>query len=223
MIHRVSSIIATTVVQKKEDPRAFTIPFTIGLRNFARALCDNGGRPTSMRLQMAHRSIKRPMEIVDDVLMKVGKFLLPADFVIMDCAIDKDIPIILGRPFLDTNRALMDSKRNEIKFRVEDAVEVKMEEECLGEALSDILVNFNGEDMEGFVETVNALEGIGSYSYAPKKLSLDLENIVTHPDKPSIFEPPELELKPLLPYLRYKFLGSNEIIPAIVSSLLDNV
>ncbi|XP_070008229.1 uncharacterized protein [Nicotiana sylvestris] len=40
--HRVSSIIATTTVQKKEDPGAFTIPCTIGVRDFARALYDNG-------------------------------------------------------------------------------------------------------------------------------------------------------------------------------------
>ncbi|XP_075103699.1 uncharacterized protein LOC142178268 [Nicotiana tabacum] len=81
----------------KEDPRAFTIPCTIGLRDFARSLCDNGasinlmplaiykqeglGRPlpTSMRLQMVDRSIKRLVGIIDDVLVKVGKFLLPAD------------------------------------------------------------------------------------------------------------------------------------------------
>ncbi|XP_009799552.2 uncharacterized protein [Nicotiana sylvestris] len=136
--HRVSSIIATTTIQKKEDPKAFTIPCTIGARDFARALCDNGAsinlmplaiykqvglgmpRPTSMRLQMANRSIKRPVGIVDDVLVKVGKFLLPADFVILDCAVDKEIPIILGRPFLATRRALMDSERNEIEFRVND-------------------------------------------------------------------------------------------------------
>ncbi|XP_070050543.1 uncharacterized protein [Nicotiana tomentosiformis] len=123
-------------------------------------------RPTSMRLQMADRSIKRPMGIVDDVLVKVGKFLLLPDFVILNCTVDKEIPIILGRPLLDTGRALMDSERNEIKFWVngeevnfqankdmklphayksisvinvvdvvEDAFEVKMEEECLGEAL----------------------------------------------------------------------------------------
>ncbi|XP_019244496.1 PREDICTED: uncharacterized protein LOC109224371 [Nicotiana attenuata] len=66
--HRVSSIIATSTVKKKEDPGAFTIPCTIGARDFARALCDNGAsinlmplaiykqaglgmpRPTSMRL-----------------------------------------------------------------------------------------------------------------------------------------------------------------------------
>ncbi|XP_070036214.1 uncharacterized protein [Nicotiana tomentosiformis] len=136
--HRVSFIIATTTVQKKEDPGAFTIPCTIGLRDFARAVCDNGAsitlmnlaihkkaglvmpRPTSMRLQMADRSIKRPVGIVDDVLVKVVKFLLPANFVILDCAVDKEIPIIFGRPFLATGRAVMDSERNEIKFRVND-------------------------------------------------------------------------------------------------------
>nr|XP_016479940.1 PREDICTED: uncharacterized protein LOC107801168 [Nicotiana tabacum] len=132
--HRVSSIIATTTVQKKEDPGAFTIPCTIGLHNFARALCDNGSstnlmplaiykkaglgmpRPTSMRLQMADRSIKRLVGIVDDVLVKVGKFLLPTIFVILDCVVDNEISIILGRPFLATKRAIMDSERNEIKF-----------------------------------------------------------------------------------------------------------
>ncbi|XP_009803977.1 uncharacterized protein [Nicotiana sylvestris] len=128
MTHRVSSIIATRPVQKKEDPRAFTIPCTIGERDFAKALCDNGAsinlmplaiykqarlgmpRPTSMRLQMADRSIKRPVGIVDDVIVKVGKFHLHADFVILDCAVDKEIPIILGIPFRTTGRALMDSE-----------------------------------------------------------------------------------------------------------------
>ncbi|XP_009788418.1 uncharacterized protein [Nicotiana sylvestris] len=106
--------------------------------NLAKALCDNGSsinlmplaiykqaglgmpRPTSIRLQMADRSIKRPVGIVDDVIVKVGKFHLPADFVILDCVVDKEIPIILGRPFLDTGRALTDSERNEIKLRVND-------------------------------------------------------------------------------------------------------
>ncbi|XP_070002883.1 uncharacterized protein [Nicotiana sylvestris] len=135
--HRVSFIIATTIVQKKEDPGAFTIPCTIGAHDFARALCDSGAsinlmplaiykqaglgmpRPTSMRLN-GQSSIKRPVGIVDDVLVKVGEFHLPANFVILDCAVDKDIPIILGRPFLATRSALIDSERNEIKFRVND-------------------------------------------------------------------------------------------------------
>nr|XP_009797348.1 PREDICTED: uncharacterized protein LOC104243792 [Nicotiana sylvestris] len=242
--HRVTSIIATSTVQKKEDPGAFTIPCTIGAHDFARALCNNGAsinlmplaiykkeglgmpRPTSMRLQMGDHSIKRPVGIVDDVLVKVGKFHLPADFVILDCVVDKKIPIILGRPFLATGRALMVSEWNEIKFHVndeEDAVEMKMEEQCLGEALTAILVNFDGEDMEGYMESVNALEGLGSYTYAPAKLSLNLENRATPPTKPSIIEPPQLEIKPLPPHLRYEFLGSNDTLPVIVSSLLNDL
>ncbi|XP_075074338.1 uncharacterized protein LOC142161953 [Nicotiana tabacum] len=270
--HRVSSIITTSPVQKKEDPRAFTIPCTIGVHDFTRSLCDNGAsinlmplaiykkaglvmlRPTSMRLQMADRSIKCLVGIIDDVLVKVRKFHLPADFVILDCAVDKEIPIILGRPFLATGRALMHSERNEIKFpvndeevtfqaskdmklpheyerisvidvvdEVEDAVEIKMEEQCLGEALAAILVNFDGEDMEGYMELVNVLERLGSYTYVPEKLSLDLENRATPPAKPSIIEPLQLELKPLPPHLRYEFLGSNDTLPVIVYSLLNDV
>ncbi|XP_070014980.1 uncharacterized protein [Nicotiana sylvestris] len=219
--HRVSSIIATTTVQKKEDPRAFTIPCTIGARDFARALFDNGASINLMSLA----------------------FYKQAGLV------DKEIPIILGRPFLTTGRALMDSERNEIKFcvndeevtlqtrkgmklpheyesisvidivdEVEDAVEMKMQEQCLDEALAAILVNFVVEDMEGYLELGNALEELGSYTYSPKKLSLDLDNTVTPPAKPSIIEPPQLELKPLPPHLRYKFLGSNDTLPVIISS-----
>ncbi|XP_070013098.1 uncharacterized protein [Nicotiana sylvestris] len=88
MTHRVSSIIATSPVQKKEDPGAFTIPYTIGERDFAKTLCDNRAsinsmplaiykqaglrmpRPTSMRLQMVDRSIKRLVGIVDDVIAR---------------------------------------------------------------------------------------------------------------------------------------------------------
>nr|XP_016503284.1 PREDICTED: uncharacterized protein LOC107821360 [Nicotiana tabacum] len=126
------------VKEKKEEPGAFTILCTTGTHDFARALYDNGAsinlmpltiykqeglgmpRPTSMILQMANRSIKRPMGIVDDVHLKVGKFHLPADFVILDCVVDKEILTIFGRPFLVTGRALMASEWNEIKFRVND-------------------------------------------------------------------------------------------------------
>ncbi|XP_070029133.1 uncharacterized protein LOC142170334 [Nicotiana tabacum] len=107
--HQVSSIIATTTVQNKEDPRAFTIPCTVGVHDFARALCDNGASinlmplaiykqerlgmpsPTSMRLQRADRSIQRQVGIFDYVFVKVGKFHLLADFLILDCVVDKEI------------------------------------------------------------------------------------------------------------------------------------
>nr|XP_009595080.1 uncharacterized protein LOC104091452 [Nicotiana tomentosiformis] len=67
-------------------------------------------RPTSMRLQMAKRSIKQPLGIVDGVVVNVGKLLLLADFGILDCAVDKKIPIISERLLLATGRELIDSE-----------------------------------------------------------------------------------------------------------------
>ena len=114
MTHQVSAI-EHSMAPKFEDPGAFTIPCTIGSANFAKALCDLGAsinlmpysvfktlgivqpRATSMRLQMANRTMKRPFGIVDDVLVRVDKFILPADFVILDCKVDYEVPIILGR------------------------------------------------------------------------------------------------------------------------------
>lgn len=84
-------------------------------------------------------------------------------------------------------------------------------------------MNFDGDDMEGYVETMNALERFSSYTYEPKKLSLDFENRVTPHTKPSITELPQLELKTLPPHLRYKSLGINDTLPIIVSYLLNNV
>ncbi|XP_070014007.1 uncharacterized protein [Nicotiana sylvestris] len=101
---------------------------------FAKALCDLGAsinlmpysvfktldigqlRPTSMRLQMADRQMKRPSGRIDNVLVRVDKFILLADFVILDCEVDYEVPIILGRPFLATGKALVDVEARELTF-----------------------------------------------------------------------------------------------------------
>ncbi|XP_059301873.1 uncharacterized protein LOC132053786 [Lycium ferocissimum] len=254
------------LVQKKEDPGAFTIPCTIGLYKFGKALCDLGAsinlmplaifnklglgtpRPTTMRLLMADRIVKRPVGILYDVLVRVDRFIFPADFVILDCEVDFEVPIILGRPFLATGRALVDVERGDLKFRINDeevtfhicksmkqpadmsvvsvintideAMDATVEHEHVGDMLAAVIMNYEGEDDEEFEETVNALIGLGSYHYNPKKLDLDLENRATPPAKPSIIEPPTLELKPLPSHLRYEFLGPNNTLPVIISTRL---
>ena len=60
---------------------------------------------------MAHRTVKRPTGILHDVLVKVESFIFPADCVILDCVVDLQVPIILGRPLLATVRALVDMKK----------------------------------------------------------------------------------------------------------------
>ena len=73
---------------------------------------------TAMRLLMADRIVKRPIGILHDVLVKVESFIFPADFVILDCEVDFEVPFILGRPFLATGRALDVMEKGKMKFRL---------------------------------------------------------------------------------------------------------
>ena len=63
--------------------------------------------PTFMTLELADRSISRPLGIAEDVFVKVGKFNFLADFVVVDFDADSRVPLILGRGLLKTERALI--------------------------------------------------------------------------------------------------------------------
>ncbi|KAJ9178339.1 hypothetical protein P3X46_010230 [Hevea brasiliensis] len=75
-------------------------------------------KPTHISLQLADRTIKYPEGILENVPLKVGKFYIPVDFVILDMEEDSNIPIILGRPFLATAGALIDVKGEKLTLRV---------------------------------------------------------------------------------------------------------
>ena len=77
-------------------------------------------RPTTVTLQLADRSLKHHWGVIEDVLVKVDKFIFPTDFIVLDMEEDKKIPIILGRPFLATGRAMIDVQKGELKLRVQD-------------------------------------------------------------------------------------------------------
>ncbi|GJS16929.1 reverse transcriptase domain-containing protein [Tanacetum coccineum] len=77
-------------------------------------------KPTRMSLELADRSIQYPQGIAENVLIKIDKFVLPIDFVILDMREDSKIPIILGRPFLVTARAMTDVFNKKITLRVGD-------------------------------------------------------------------------------------------------------
>ncbi|XP_070035238.1 uncharacterized protein [Nicotiana tomentosiformis] len=242
------------MAHKLEDPGAFTIPCTIRSAKFAKALCDLGASinlksysvfkildigqliPTSMRLQMTDRTMKRSLGVIEDVFVRVDKFILSTDFVILEYEVDYKVSIIIGRPFLATGKALCDVKAKELTFRVGDEQVVlhvckfirqpNSNEVCsfvdlvtgvivddtsatinVGDILEVVLLNFDDEEMDGFMECVSFFQGMRSYNYAFRKLSLDLENRKTPPIQPSIEEPPTLELKPLPSHLRCEFLG----------------
>ena len=76
--------------------------------------------PTAMTLQMAERTLANPEGILEDVLIKVGRFIFLVDFVVIDIEEDKQVPLILGRPFLATGATLIDVKKGELILRVGD-------------------------------------------------------------------------------------------------------
>ncbi|GKA42341.1 reverse transcriptase domain-containing protein [Tanacetum coccineum] len=71
-----------------------------------------------MTLKLADRSITKPIGIAEDVYLKVGKFKFSADFVVVDFNADPRVPLILGRSFLKTGRALIDVYEGELTLRV---------------------------------------------------------------------------------------------------------
>ncbi|XP_073119742.1 uncharacterized protein [Henckelia pumila] len=75
-------------------------------------------KPTRMSFQLADRSLKYPRGIIEDVLVKVDKFIFPVDFVVLDMEEDLDMPLIMGRPFLETGKALIDVQKRELLLRV---------------------------------------------------------------------------------------------------------
>nr|GFD22750.1 reverse transcriptase domain-containing protein [Tanacetum cinerariifolium] len=73
-----------------------------------------------MTLELADRSITHPKGVAEDVFVKVGKFHFPTDFMIVDFEADPRVPLILGRSFLRTVRALIDVYGEEITVKVND-------------------------------------------------------------------------------------------------------
>ncbi|XP_070054041.1 uncharacterized protein [Nicotiana tomentosiformis] len=121
-----SSRIQSKLPQKLEDPGSFTIQISIGKHTVGQDLCDLGvsinlmplsvfrqlglgePHPTTVILQLADRSLAHTEGVIEDVLVQVGSFIFPADFIILDYEPDQEVPFILGHPLLSTGRAIID-------------------------------------------------------------------------------------------------------------------
>ncbi|KAJ8752030.1 hypothetical protein K2173_001056 [Erythroxylum novogranatense] len=136
MTEECSAVLQRKLPQKLKDPGSFTIPCEIGNTHFGKVLCNLGAsinlmplsifqnlglgevKSSTICLQLADRSLTYPRGIVEDVLVRVDKFILPADFVVLDMEEDKEIPIILGRPFLTTGGVVIDVQQGELTLHV---------------------------------------------------------------------------------------------------------
>ncbi|GJT48337.1 reverse transcriptase domain-containing protein [Tanacetum coccineum] len=136
MNERCSTLLLNKLSPKEKDPGSFTIPCDIGNLHINNSLADleasisrmpysmyeklglGEPKPTRMSLELADTSIQYPRGIAENVLIKVDKFVLPIDFIILDMREDSKIPIILGRPFLVTARAMIDVFNKKITLRI---------------------------------------------------------------------------------------------------------
>nr|GEZ75609.1 reverse transcriptase domain-containing protein [Tanacetum cinerariifolium]GFA13260.1 reverse transcriptase domain-containing protein [Tanacetum cinerariifolium] len=135
-----SGIILRKLLEKLEDPGKFLIPCDFSKLVECLALADLGARinlmplsiwkklslpeltPTRMILKLADRSMTRPAGIAEDIFVKVEKFHFRTDFVVLDYVVDPGVPLILGRPFLRTERALIDVYGEELTLCIDDEV-----------------------------------------------------------------------------------------------------
>nr|GEY83281.1 reverse transcriptase domain-containing protein [Tanacetum cinerariifolium] len=74
--------------------------------------------PTCMTLELADRLISRSVRVAEDVNVKVGSFHFSVDFVVIDFDADPRVPLILGRSFLKTGRAIIDVFNGELTLLV---------------------------------------------------------------------------------------------------------
>ncbi|XP_022014263.1 uncharacterized protein LOC110913749 [Helianthus annuus] len=262
-----SAVVLNKLPEKLTDPGTFTIPcFFGGAVTPSHALADLGASinlmpfslyerldlgeltPTRMSLSLADRSVKYPRGIVENLLVKVDRFVFPVDFVVLDMEADERVPIILGRPFLRTAKAIIDVFDGKISLRAGDEVvtfeiDRAMQHPSCGDDVSGpchsvyFLNSFiscvdtcfeyiSGADLvgEGVVdehsedEVEEVEEERLDESDEVSAETLELDAISDESTPVEI--PPPLELKVLPSHLEYAFLGEKPSMPVIISSKL---
>ncbi|XP_023746149.1 uncharacterized protein LOC111894301 [Lactuca sativa] len=124
--------------KKKGDPKSLTFPCQFGNLATIHALADSGAsvnlmpyslfkklallepRPIHMVIHLANKTVTFPRGICENLLVKVDKFVFPADFIILDMEADPQVPIILGRPLLNTASTMVDMRDSKLTLRVGD-------------------------------------------------------------------------------------------------------
>nr|GEX75146.1 reverse transcriptase domain-containing protein [Tanacetum cinerariifolium] len=131
-----SAMIQNKVPPKLGDLESFLIPCNFNKTFSCNALVDLGGsinlmsyslyaelslktlKPTKTSMRLADRSFQYTVEIAKNMLVEVGKFTFPADFVILEMEEDSKVPLILGRPFLHTADAVIRVKQKKLNLGV---------------------------------------------------------------------------------------------------------
>ncbi|GKC91427.1 DNA-directed DNA polymerase [Tanacetum coccineum] len=162
-------------------------------------------KPTQMSIQLADRSIKYPIGVCENLLVK---FIFLVDFVVLEMDKDELIPIVLGQPFLATARAVIDVHEGKLSLR----------------PIQEQWVDTVDHDRE-WIETKEGRysDDVWAVSFYPR-VEPDKPLEWKAPEnrlKPSGIEPPKLELKELPEHLEYAFLQEDNQLPVVISSALS--
>nr|GEX26351.1 reverse transcriptase domain-containing protein [Tanacetum cinerariifolium] len=190
---------------------------------------------TRMTLELADRSITHSKGVAKDVYVEVGKFHFPTDFVVVDFEADPCVPLILGRSFMRTDRALIDVYVEEITLRINDeAVTLNVNQTMrYSSTYDDLLVNridiidvareeyaqeileidHTDYDPEGDICLIKKLLNNDPFQLPP----MDLKQGEVVKEKSLIEEPPKLELKDLPSHLEYAYLEGVDKLPVIIA------
>ncbi|XP_050233207.1 uncharacterized protein LOC126681696 [Mercurialis annua] len=209
MTENCSSIILSNLPTKLKDPWSFTIPCTMV-------------QATPMMLQLTDHSLKNRNGIVEDVLVKVNKFIFPVDFVVLDYASDKECPMILGRPFMNTGRALINVHDGKLTLRIGDeSVEFDMRKflrhpnsggECMRVDVVDELVEEQLVVNKAIMHSMPSKEEDAEEEEYIEEPVLEPLLKSKHITPPSSEKPPKVELKTFPAHLRYAFLGADSTL-----------
>ncbi|CAM8885097.1 unnamed protein product [Rhodiola kirilowii] len=133
-----SAIVQSRMPKKMQDNGSFSIPISLGKIEIDRALCDLGAsislipyslfeqidvgelHPTTISLKLADRSSRILRGVLRDVPIKVGKFFIPIDFYVLEMDVEQEMPVILGRPFLNTVEAVIRCGEGSIELKIGD-------------------------------------------------------------------------------------------------------
>nr|GEX38414.1 reverse transcriptase domain-containing protein [Tanacetum cinerariifolium]GEX38439.1 reverse transcriptase domain-containing protein [Tanacetum cinerariifolium]GEX42256.1 reverse transcriptase domain-containing protein [Tanacetum cinerariifolium] len=225
-----SAMLLKNIFEKLRDPGKFLIPCDFSGMDVCHALADLGANinlmplsilkklslheltPTQVTLELADRSITRPKGVAEVIFVKVGKYHFSTDFVVVDFEADPRVPLILGRSFLRTGRALIDVYGEEITLRRSDFILEEMNAYLKDESVSPEIDHADC-DPEGDICLIEKLLNNDTFQLPP--MDLKQEEVVKA--KSSIEEPPKLELKELPSHLEYAYLEGADKLPMIIS------
>jgi Reverse transcriptase (RNA-dependent DNA polymerase) len=200
-------------------------------------------------LQLTDRSTRLPLSMVEDLPFQVGKFYLPIDFIMIEMDEVPKIPLILGRPFLATAGTRIDVREGRLTFEVGNEMvtfdvsralkypsnesnicRIDIEQEMIDKELEKLMLD---DPLRHLIAYPTEKEAKKDLEGALDGLEVENNHIVQHtpeyvfsaqtgPDsRKEGSDAPKVDLKPLLPTLRYEYLGPDETYPVIINVTLN--